>query len=101
MKPTVRQCLTALVEADAPSLDAWLHEDIVFVQGDGTRWQGRAAVQELFAKSEEGVSYAVVAWRYDALTVALRVKGVDGELRFDLRGRCEDHKLVWVTVETG
>ncbi len=95
----VRDRLETLLAGEPAALTEALHERVVFVQGDGTRWEGRAAVLEVFANSEREVVYRALEWVDEALTVALTAPGVPGELRIRLRGRCEGGVLVWVAVE--
>lgn len=95
----VRSRLEILLAGAPHEVSAALHESVVFVQADGTRWEGRAAVLEVFANSESEVVYRALEWADEALAVALTVPGIPGELRIRLRGRCEGGALVWVTVE--
>lgn len=93
---TVGEMLAALVSGDT----AVLHPDVVFVRGDGARFEGRAAVCTMFARhdGDGGARYAVVHTAAARVVVALTMPDVPGALHFALEGEGHDGRLVAVQV---
>lgn len=93
---TVDELLAALVLGDT----AVLHPDVVFVRGDGVRFEGRAAVCTMFARhdADGGARYTVVQTEPGRVVVALTVPDVPGALHFALEGEGHDGLLVRVRV---
>lgn len=90
------ELLAALVAGDT----AVLHPAVVFVRGDGVRFEGRAAVCAMFARhdADGGARYAVVHRAEARVVVALTVPDVPGALHFALEGEGHDGLLVRVQV---
>ena len=93
---TVGERLAALVSGDT----AVLHPDVVFVRGDGARFEGRAAVCTMFARhdADGGARYTVVQTEPGRVVVALTVPDVPGALHFALEGEGHDGLLHAVRV---
>lgn len=92
----VEVLLAALVSGDT----AVLHPDVVFVRGDGARFEGRAAVCTMFARhdADGGARYTVVQTGPARVVVALTVPDVPGALHFALEGEDDDGLLRAVRV---
>ncbi len=103
MTPSVTRLLRALVDGDAAALESALHDDVAFVQGDGTEHRGRDAVLAMFTRTDDAAEarYAVVAEHDAAVTVELTIPGVPGALRFGLHGELRGARLALVRVHVG
>jgi hypothetical protein len=99
MSDETRALLRALVEGDARAVAAALHDEVVFVQGDGTEHRGAGAVVAMFERGDGGARYAVVAAEGAWVRVELTVQGIPGAVRFTLHGAAESGRLVAVRVE--
>lgn len=79
---------------------ALLHERVVLERLDGEVLRGRVVVVDALRSRAPGARLEVLARDGDdALRVGLFVEGVNGHLRFTLRGDARDGLLLAITME--
>lgn len=98
MSDALREMLRAAIEGDAARLPRVLHPRVRLRRMDGTDVRGRQAVLSALAAEQPGSRYAFEAPLEDGWALALRVEGVEGALRFTLRGRCRQGRLEEIAV---
>lgn len=98
MSDALREMLRAAVEGDAERLPRLLHPRVRLRRMDGTDVLGRQAVLSALVAGQPGSRYAFEAPLPDGWSLALRVEGVEGALRFTIRGRCRQGRLDEIAV---